>query len=57
MVGCDLTIGLTQSKSRALVRDRFRQFPVATRFDTLWAMNRHLVRQEKIGDNRVKYGL
>jgi hypothetical protein len=41
MVGCDLTFGLSQSKSRAPVRDRFRQFPAATRFDTVWAMKRH----------------
>jgi len=41
MVSCDSTFGLSQSKSRAPVRDRFRQFPVATRFDTLWAMFGH----------------
>jgi hypothetical protein len=32
-----LTFGLPQSKSRDLRRDRFRQFPVTSRFDTLWA--------------------
>jgi hypothetical protein len=41
VVGCDLTFGSPQSKSRDLRRDRFRQFTVATRFDTLWAINRH----------------
>jgi hypothetical protein len=42
MVGCDLTFGLSQSKSRAPVRDRFRQFPAATRFDTVWAEQRRM---------------
>ena len=37
MFGCDLTFGLPQSKSRDLHRDRSRQFPVASRFDTVWA--------------------
>jgi hypothetical protein len=35
---CDLMFGLPQSKSRDLRRARFRQFTVATRFDTLWAV-------------------
>jgi len=35
--GCDLKFGLPQSKSRDLRRDRFRQFPLASRFDTVWA--------------------
>jgi hypothetical protein len=39
--GCDLTFGLPQSKSRDLRRAGFRQFTVATRFDTLWAMKGH----------------
>jgi hypothetical protein len=39
MFGCDLTFGLPQSKSRDLRRARFRQFPVASRFDTVWAMS------------------
>lgn len=38
MFRCDLTFGLPQSTSRDLRRERFRQFPVATRFDTIWAI-------------------
>lgn len=37
MFGRDLTFVLLQSKNRDLRRARFRQFAVATRFDTLWA--------------------
>jgi len=37
MFGPDLTFGSPRSKSRDLRRDGFRRFPVATRFDTLWA--------------------
>jgi hypothetical protein len=35
--GCDLTFGLAQSTCGDPRRDRLRQFPVVTRFDTLWA--------------------
>jgi hypothetical protein len=41
MFRCDLTFGLPQSESRDLRRDRFRQFQVATRFDTIWARFGH----------------
>ena len=37
MFGCDLTFAFPHFTSRDLRRDRFRQFPVARRFDTLWA--------------------
>jgi hypothetical protein len=37
MFGCDLAFGSPQSKSRDLRGARFSQFPLATRFDTLWA--------------------
>jgi hypothetical protein len=37
MCGCDLTFVFPHFTSRDLRRDRFRQFPEARRFDTLWA--------------------
>ncbi len=37
MFGCDLTFGSSQSTSGNPHRHRFPQFPVATRFDTVWA--------------------
>ena len=47
--GCDLKFGLPQSKSRDLHRDRFRQFRVASRFDTVWA-GQCLMRQHGLPD-------
>lgn len=38
MRGCHLTFAFPQLTRRDLRRDRSRQFPVARRFDTLWAM-------------------
>jgi hypothetical protein len=40
MCGCDLTFVFPHFTSRDLRRDRFRQFPEARRFDTLWADNK-----------------
>jgi hypothetical protein len=40
MCGCDLTFVFPHFTSRDLRRDRFRQFPEARRFDTLWAGHR-----------------
>jgi hypothetical protein len=38
MCGCDLTFVFPHFTSRDLRRDRFRQFPEASRFDALWAV-------------------
>jgi hypothetical protein len=50
--GCDLKFGLPQSKSRDLRQDRFRQFPVASRFDTVWAAC-----SRSVFTTRVRFGL
>jgi len=55
MFGPDLTFGSPRSKSRDLRRDGFRRFPVATRFDTLWAVFSPVVQSGCRFDKHVLY--